>query len=446
MSIFYVNLLRFMKRRCNRFSVIFISTLLFCSLFPITACGSFNPTVSAHVAIPSFPSLPEVKECRIAVASDLHLNPDNRPGTKAVSESSYSSELIDALLWDAQKQGADILLLTGDICNGGKAYYHAALAGKLKRAEMSGLSVFVIPGNHDLAPITQKEFADLYADFGYAEAFSRDVTSLSYCVIQDDLMLLMMDTAGYSIGSIDLPGAIKLDSQNPFFNENTLQWAELMLKEAEKRHLRVLAAGHYNLLSEISRDPASTGYYVVNGDRFSALLREYGVPLYFSGHTHTRSVYQQGELTELVTEYLLSYPTGYSVLDLSDEEITYTPHRIDVNSWALETGSTDPILLDFSQWQQDELWRYSEENIAYMSERNPLNSKEKKQAAEFFYQVMNSYWKGSLSRDRSALIAMPGYRSFFRCAEGYAYGWWLKDVIDNTSALMEGFTLKAWNH
>ena len=79
-----------------------------------------------------------------------------------------------------------------------------------------------------------------------------------------------------------------------------------------------------------------SGYYVQNGERFAALLRSYGVPLYLSGHIHLRAVYQEDGLTELVTEYLLGYPTGYhAVCSISREDnIRYTPRRIDVDVWA----------------------------------------------------------------------------------------------------------------
>ena len=36
---------------------------------------------------------------------------------------------------------------------------------------------------------------------------------------------------------------------------------------------------------------------------------------------------------------------------------------------------------------------------------------------------------------------MDGYGPFFRCAESYSYGWWLKDLIQSASPLLRGFTL-----
>ena len=35
-----------------------------------------------------------------------------------------------------------------------------------------------------------------------------------------------------------------------------------------------------------------------------------------------------------------------------------------------------------------------------------------------------------------------GAEPFYRCAEGYAYGWWLKDLLENVSPLLKGYTLK----
>ncbi len=385
---------------------------------------------------------PTAERLRIAVGSDLHLNPDNTDRSGELSQVLYSPELAEALLWDASQRGAELMLLTGDLVNGGREYRHRALTEILQRAEEDGLTVCVLPGNHDLDPIGQQEFARLYAEFGYREAYSRDTASLSYCVRYRDLMILMMDTGGYNHAVIDLPDAPRRENNTAFFSETTLRWTEALLKEAAENGLHVLCAGHYNLLPEISRNPEGIGYYVENGERFADLLRSYGVPLYLSGHMHTQAVYQEKGLTELLTEYLLGYPTGYSMLDLTQDGLRFTPCRVDVDAWAAETGQTDPVLLGFTEWQEGNLRSYSEENIRYMTERNPLNAKEKELAADFFYEAMKSFWDGSMHRRRAELEAMPGYQPFFRCAEGYAYGWWLKDLIRTASPLLGGFRLE----
>ena len=398
--------------------------------------------VHAHFTGRDEASFPAAEGLRVAVGSDLHLDPDNRANGAALSAAGYNLELVDALLWDARAQGAELILLTGDLVNGGKPHRHEALAEKLRRAEDAGLAVYVLPGNHDLAPIGQAAFAGYYADFGFDEACSRDKASLSYCVMRDDLTLLMMDLGGYGAGAIDLPGAGKRSDNEAFVSEATLSWAEEMLRAASKRGLPVLCAGHFNLLSTESRNPESTGYFVENGERLAALLRKYGVPLYLSGHTHVRAVYREQGLTEQVTEYLLSYPTGYTVLDITEDTLRCLPRRVDVDAWASLSGQTDKTLLHYADWQQEQLKKYSVENVEYMAKRNPISDREKKEASAFFYAVMNALYNGELFDQRGEMKAMPGAEPFYRCAEGYAYGWWLKDLLENVSPLLKGYTLE----
>ncbi len=405
-------------------------------LLSAAACRS-APSRSEPPRVEPTP-FPPREGLRIAVASDLHLNPDDTDKGPEATAVQYNMELVDALLWDAARQDAEMILLTGDLVNAGRPARHAALAEKLKRAEAGGLDVYVLPGNHDLAPVTQSEFAEFYADFGYRAAFSRDGASLRYCVVRDGLMLLMMDTGGYGAVAIDLAGPPA--HEEAFLSEQTLRWAGEMLRKAAAEQLRVLCAGHYNLLPDIARQGAG-GYWVENGDRFTALLRQSGVPLYLSGHMHLRAVYREDGLTELLTEYPLAYPTGYSVLDLTDGGIRYRPRRADVDAWALQAGERDPILLGYAAWQQEGLRAYSRSNVEYMSQRNPLTRKEKRRAEEFFYAAMNAYWDGSLYEKRAELEGMPGYGPFFRCAEGYAYETWLKDLIETASPDLAGFTL-----
>ena len=420
------------RREQSRYA--FLAALLIVALL-LTGCA-----VETEIVVPENTPLPEPEGLRIAVASDLHLNPDNTEKGEEVYAVLYSPELLDALLWDARQQEAEILLLTGDLVNDGKQHRLDLLAEKLHQAEETGMDVYVLPGNHDLGPATQTDFAATLEDFGFAEAFSRDPASLSYCVIRDGLMILMMDTGGYGARCIDLPGAEIPESEDAFFSEKTLSWVERMLKTAGERDLHVLCAGHYNLLTDISRQPES-GFFVENGPQFADLLREYRVPLYLSGHMHTRGYYRENGLSELLTEYLLSYPTGYSILDLTESGIGYQPRRVNVDAWAVETGEEDPHLIGFAAWQQQVLYDYSRENVEFMAERNPMSRGRARKATEFFYTVMSDFWDGSLNAKREELKRMPGYEPFFLCAEGFAYGWWLKDLIETAPPELAGFSL-----
>ena len=147
--------------------------------------------------------------------------------------------------------------------------------------------------------------------------------------------------------------------------------------------------------------------------------------------------------TELINEYLLACPAGYTMLDLEGGRITARHRRVDVDAWAAANGVTDPVLTGFALWQQKALYAYSKENVAYMAERNPISPRQQRQAADFFYAVMDAFWRGELYDKRASLEGMPGCEPFFRCAGGYAYGWWLRDLMENASPKLGGFTVDA---
>ena len=91
-----------------------------------SACGTSD-------AVPTPAPLPASEGLRIAVASDLHFAPDNTDKKANLGAVAYNPEFIDALLCDAADQGAELMLLTGDIVNLGRREHHEALAEKAPR-------------------------------------------------------------------------------------------------------------------------------------------------------------------------------------------------------------------------------------------------------------------------------------------------------------------------
>ena len=71
-------------------------------MFFLTACGVAPARPTFTAGSPPSP-LPEKTGLRVAVASDIHLNPDGGSGEGAAAN--YSTELVDALLWDAEDGG-----------------------------------------------------------------------------------------------------------------------------------------------------------------------------------------------------------------------------------------------------------------------------------------------------------------------------------------------------
>ena len=121
--------------------------------------------------------------------------------------------------------------------------------------------------------------------------------------------------------------------------------------------------------------------------------------------------------------------------------LVVTPRRVDVDAWAEQSVQTDPVLLHFADWQEQAMQRYCRTTVESMAQRNAITAQEQAAASDFFYAVMRAYWDGTLRARSDSLRTMAGYEPFFRCAEGYSYGWWLKDLMENASPKLAGYTI-----
>ena len=114
----------------------------------------------------------------------------------------YISQLMDVFTEEMTELMPDAVILSGDLTLNGEKGAHEALAEKLKVLADQGVRVLVIPGNHDInnpnaasyfgevreaaESVSAEEFLDIYHEFGYDQAISRDETSLSYICELDE--------------------------------------------------------------------------------------------------------------------------------------------------------------------------------------------------------------------------------------------------------------------
>lgn len=361
----------------------------------------------------------------IAVAADLHLNPVNRDEGIVNPLVPYNMQIVDAFLWDAERSGADVVLLCGDMTNQGRLVQHEALVEKLRKAEEGGLEVYVLPGNHDIGEVSTGQFAQLYADFGYDDAYSRDEDSLSYSVLLGQRLLLMLDTNGYT-GYRD----------TACLTEATLGWMEKQLILAREKGWQVIAAGHYPICTSHSTP-------VIGKEEAVRLLEAYGVSLYLSGHLHKRCVTVQGGLTELVVDQTIFYPCCYAGLYLEGgDAYRYEPRKIDVSGWAEQYGEGDQNLLRFDAYQN----RLEQQRCLGIVERlrrgRQITREEQEQAEDFFYKLSVCREWGTLSRYADLLRAHPGYEILINLGEGTIYSRWIPSVLDDAVPYTTGFVLK----
>lgn len=282
----------------------------------------------------------------------------------------YSDQLTDALLEQAAETAPEALILSGDITLNGEKASHLALAEKLRELQQeSGVQVLIIPGNHDInnpnaafymgmertaAPgVTPEEFYEIYREFGYDQAISRDEYSLSYMYqLRSDKWLLMLDTCKYDPVS-RVEGKIGTE---------TYRWIEENLLLAQEQGIQVIPVAHHNLMDE-SRI-YTTECTIDDNWMLIGLLEQFRIPVFFSGHLHLQRwkkhrtepgiEEQVYGIQEVVTGAVSISPCRYGQITwMEDGTVKYEYRTVDVENWAVRHQETDENLLHFEEYSRE---------------------------------------------------------------------------------------------
>ncbi len=349
---------------------------------------------------------PAERERRLICATDLHyLAPaltDHGPFFTALTEEGdgklmrYIEELTDAFLDEVREQQPEALILTGDLTFNGALLSHTALAEKLRALEGEGVPVYVLPGNHDLdnpgaaafsgdgyslvPSATAEDFRRIYADFGFDEALALDGDSLSYTAQLDDkTRLLMLD-----FNTVHDPCGV---------SEKTLRWVEQEFRKAQAEGMRVLAAGHQNLF----RQTVFTASYVIRGaEKLAALLQQYGVRLFLSGHLHCQHWRTEQGLTEIATGALSVSPCQYGVLTLTGDGLRYETRETDVSARAAREGRTEEALLDFPRYAREYFDARNRRSTSEMLSLLGYTDTETERMTQYLVELNRAYFSGDL--------------------------------------------------
>lgn len=330
----------------------------------------------------------------------------------------YVREITDAFLEEVVDQHPQALILSGDLSLNGEKKGHQALAKKLEKVEEQGIPVLVIPGNHDIycqdaAEYTKDErlpaeqtspedFEEIYASFGYEEAISQDLYSLSYVYELDaDTRLLMLDTCQYEDGYARVGGMIKTE---------TYEWIEEQLAEAWEEGCQVIPVGHHNLLDE------SQVYVedctIEHAEELETMLGDWGVTWFLSGHIHVQhfKTSEDSGISEVVTSSLSTAPCQYGIIEYdTDGTFDYRTRKIDVEAWAERTGQEDENLLEFRSYAAEKLQEVFF-NEAYEGLKNKgINKQDKTTMAELYGRLNSFAVAGNALEIREEILEDPAY-------------------------------------
>ena len=293
----------------------------------LAGCASASTAAASQKATDAEP-------IKLMVATDLHyLSPSltdhgerfqavMAAGDSKVTE--YSEEIVDTLIQKAEEEQPSALILSGDLTFNGELISLQELKEKFTSLEDAGIPVLVIPGNHDIdypyaygydganyypvEDISQAEFTSLMGKFGYDDAAMSDPTSFSYCThVTDTLWLLFLDANTEAD-----PGGL---------TDQTLSFAEDVLKQAQEAGANVIPVTHQNVLSP--SDLFSSGFVITNNNDLIKLFKKYNISLCLNGHAHLQHTSQEDGLTQIITESLSVYPLQYGILTVSGNEWHY---------------------------------------------------------------------------------------------------------------------------
>jgi DNA repair exonuclease SbcCD nuclease subunit len=273
----------------------------------------------------------------IAVPSTIHYHPSRFHRVE------ISIPAIEQVLSHFEAMGVDFVLIPGDLTQDGEPENHQWLGQRLQRCPFP---VYVLPGNHDIPTLTQSDRTIAAADFPhyYRYAGYADPSRLYYhqeILPQVHLIALnsnCFDDQEQPIGAIDL---------------EQWHWLEQTLDQCRDR--LTLVALHHNVIEHLpgqTQHELGRRYMIQDAPKLLNLLQSAGIQLIFTGHLHVQDLAQEGDIYEITTGSLVSYPHPYRLIEMeTNEDGGWTVH---IQSFRVETL---PDFLDLQhqsrQWMGD---------------------------------------------------------------------------------------------
>lgn len=402
---------------------------------PQTTEASVKPTESqtSEAAL-------EEESVKIIVATDMHyLAKDLTDFQKSFQYTvehgdgkvmQYIWEITDAFIAKVKEEQPDIVILSGDLTFNGEKESHEEFAEKLYEMEAAGIPVIVMPGNHDINnplaakftgdtyqqadSITPQEFEEIYQDFGYNEAVSRDPASLSYVYqIDDSTRAMMLDTCQYEPRNL-VGGMIK---------DDTYDWIEEQMEAAYDLGMKVIPVSHHNLLDE--SEVYLQDCTIEHSEQLIDQLESWDVPLYLSGHLHVQHYMRSSEdsgIYEIVTSSLSTPPCQYGVLNYEEDGgFSYHTQSLDMRAWAQNTGNTDKNLLNFEDYGKRFLskvfYNQAQDEFERLDSMKDLTKYQRDQMAKVYAELNVACSAGKVAGIRENAMKKAGYKMWME--EGY---------------------------
>lgn len=374
-----------MKRSVKSILAIVLCWVMVFSIIPISALAK---TKNAKVTI--------------GVISDPHVYPlaymgddvskfvsDYRADTKMFE---YSEQVLDVALKTlaahAKTNGMKYVILPGDITKDSEICAHEAVAQRLEQFEKdTGMTVFVINGNHDInnsdavdytsgeavkdgSQITTPEkYLEIYKNLGYDEAYhtftppeGTQQGMMSYSAKLDgNYRLIAFDSNCFS-SDCTKKGKNEHDTRG-MVSDALMEWILAECKDATKHGETIIGMCHHNIVAHHDLENNVLNEFAIDDwQNVATQLANAGMHFVFTGHQHSNDV------ASFVTE------DGETIFDCETDSLSSFPH--DFKEVVFDnTDASGKIVADYSTYRVDTLYKLKD-----------LNGKTIKDFAKFSFQ------------------------------------------------------------
>lgn len=400
----------------SRVSVLFALLLLVFSL--LTGCGTYSSSSAElltendayrqeEIAIRSDPIWSDEESMRAMIISDLHYTENKDANPAIVPGIALAEEITDVIAEEVIERHPDVLIMTGDNTDTGKAEDASGLRKRLQKIRDNGIPIILTTGNHDFNHMTAGEFEEAY--FGLLNPVDRDTDSLSYTAIVKDVVFLAMDD-NYLYG-----GA------HGEFSGQTLRWLSEMLEKY--RDHTVIFLSHHNVLYGRERD--GSGSNLIQNPELPGILIDGGVRLALTGHMHMQYITKQDGLWEILSGMPFSGGHLIGNLAVGADRLLYYAEPIDFeryNSSIVEIlGSLDASSAD-----------HISQVFAKVLDKEGLRGKKRRRVQALLDRFFLYCGQGTLPEHKRQLMEDPYYDQMIDALWDYNYGPWVKEMIEKT--------------
>lgn len=339
--------------------------------------------------------------------------------------------IIDACFEQLEAdKDTEVILIPGDLVYRGEYQSHVGFREKLYKLKNSGKKIYLITARHDYSgdpvefdgdeciPVKgmpREELREFYIDFGFGDAISEHLESMSYVAqISDGVRLLALNCDG---DCKDFKG----------LSDSQMRWALEEIKKAHESGNYIFAMTHYPLLPFSPVMNLIGDAKLTDWEKRANEFADAGLDVIFTGHMHAQAVTNYktingNVITDIQTGSVVGCPCAYRKVTLTDDEMTI--RSLTVKDFDYDkNGKTAE---EYFRWRFERMINHTFDTVLPSPAKKLLNSLKVKNLANLLMFKVDKEVGSRLVRD----VAIELVINIFSGNEPYVKGTALYEAME----------------